>query len=272
MPSIYNYTDFKAFLIDEMQERSLRNKRYSLRAFARDLNFSNSRLSYILNKSAGISLDTARKMAKSLGLSDMEREYFVNIVQANYGRSKKLRVAAAERVNSQIKRRNFKLFKTNFSGLLSEWYYMPLMELVILKKAKSLKSLSAILGVKEVVVKKALRQLVDNGYLLQKNDDTYEKVNEFLKIDSFTPSEQIRNFHKQIIKRSASEIERQQIANRKYMSAVFGFKKDQLQEARQEIERMQMEFMQKFAVSDSADSVYCVSMQFFELTEGQNPN
>jgi hypothetical protein len=83
----YDFKDFKSFIKAVLHSRRLRNPRHSLRAFARDIGISNSRLSHVLSSDEGISIKSAQRIAKGLQLNRAETEYFVNLVISECGRT-----------------------------------------------------------------------------------------------------------------------------------------------------------------------------------------
>lgn len=92
--------DFRKFLRDELKRRHQRNPSYSLRAFARDLKLSASRLCEVLNGHGTLSRMSAVKLAETMGLNDAEAAYFVDLVDQENPRSATRRDEAAARVAS----------------------------------------------------------------------------------------------------------------------------------------------------------------------------
>ena len=74
--------DYREWLQNELKARCLRNPQYSLRAFARDLNFSPAFISYVLAGQKGLSVSSATRIAKVIGFSEVDRETFCNMVNA----------------------------------------------------------------------------------------------------------------------------------------------------------------------------------------------
>lgn len=73
--------DLEAFyrlrLKSELQARVQKNRRYSVRSFARGLNVDNGQLSKVLRGQALLSIDLADKFAKKLKLNVEERKKFI---------------------------------------------------------------------------------------------------------------------------------------------------------------------------------------------------
>lgn len=101
---------------------------YSLRALARDLQMSPSRLSEALNGKAGISAASARKISERLGLGTQESQYFYLLVQKEHARCKHVRVRAAEDIEafsglSKKARINVDQFQ-----VVADWYHLAILE------------------------------------------------------------------------------------------------------------------------------------------------
>ncbi len=90
--------DYRAYLQRELHRRQDKNPSYSLRAFARDLGVSPSKISGILSGSTGLSAKAALSIALHLRLSEHDQQIFVSLVESQHARSKKRREVAAVKV------------------------------------------------------------------------------------------------------------------------------------------------------------------------------
>jgi len=77
------YASYHDLLIEEFERRKQLNESYSLRSYARNLNLSAPRLSKILKKKEGISVNAAHAIAGKLNLSELQRSWFCNSVGSN---------------------------------------------------------------------------------------------------------------------------------------------------------------------------------------------
>lgn len=84
--------DFRAFLVQELQARKERNQRYSLRAFARDLGISASRLTSVLKGTYGLSPEAATLIAPKLEVDLEQQALFISLVAKHHGRSRRERI------------------------------------------------------------------------------------------------------------------------------------------------------------------------------------
>jgi transcriptional regulator with XRE-family HTH domain len=86
--------NYRHYLMGEFEKRKIRNPSYSLRAFARDLEASPSRLSEALNSKRGISSGLAIHLAAKLGLDSTDTEFFCWSVEAEHSRSPRQKLVA----------------------------------------------------------------------------------------------------------------------------------------------------------------------------------
>lgn len=81
------YENYRHYILGEFERRKVRNPAYSLRALARDLEVSPSRLSEALNARRGLSLQMAEHLIRKLELQGREAEVFRLSVAAEHARS-----------------------------------------------------------------------------------------------------------------------------------------------------------------------------------------
>jgi uncharacterized protein (TIGR02147 family) len=267
MSNVFQYEDFKSFLKDELERRTLRNTKYSLRAFARDLGVSFSRLSEIFTKGEGISLSTARKIADNMRLSELEKDYFLKLVIAGHSRNRSIRENAIKSIQNYKTRRIFMSLRESYKELLSRWYYIALIEMVSVNRPKALPEIAKALEISEEEVTAALAHLSDKGFIEKSEKGVWQKCTAFLKVESTTPSHMIRGYHKEFLSKASRALENQPIKSRKYLSTVFAVKKERIDEARKELERFNESFLQKYTANQSADGVYAFSLQLFQIDE-----
>lgn len=82
---------YRSMLREEHKKRATKNTKYSLRAFARDLEMHPGRLVSVLKGHYGISPHAARGIAEKLNFTPEQTTLFYNLVKAQHGRSRKER-------------------------------------------------------------------------------------------------------------------------------------------------------------------------------------
>lgn len=89
---------YRHYLQSEFENRRVRNPSYSLRAYARDLGMSPSRLSEAINGKRGISSEIGQGLVEALKLDGVDAEIFILSVEADHARSEKRKAAAREKL------------------------------------------------------------------------------------------------------------------------------------------------------------------------------
>lgn len=126
--SIFEYLDYRKFLIDFYGFKKSVNKHFSHRVFARKAGLTSSGyFSEIINGVRNLSKNKVAKFAKGLELEDKERAYFELMVRFNHADSNKAKqslyemmVAAMPTQIHQLKRSQLEYF--------SKWYYVAVRE------------------------------------------------------------------------------------------------------------------------------------------------
>ena len=96
------FESYRHYLEREFERRRIRNPHYSLRAYARDLETTPSRLSEALNGKRGISIELAQQLIEKLGLEGIDAEIFLLSVEAEHSRSKKKKDVAREKLKETL--------------------------------------------------------------------------------------------------------------------------------------------------------------------------
>ena len=114
-----------------------KNKSYSLRAFARDLKISPSRLSEILSNKQGLSPKKALEIGKSLKYSQKKLDWFCNLVGAEYSRSPYIKAQSKEKLAPFKNGVQTDLYSTANAPIKLKWYHYIIRRLTAIKNFKS---------------------------------------------------------------------------------------------------------------------------------------
>lgn len=260
--------DHQAILRDELEKRCAHNPRYSLRAYARDLCLSPSHLSGVLKGQYGLSREGATNIAKKIGLSRTESEFFIQSVESLYGRSQLARTVAAEKLSQLQNKKRPQQLKLDHFRLIADWFHFAILELTYLKKFKgNFKWMANALGLNEIQVSAAVHRLQRLGLLsISKND--WRPTDDMTETDFNSPSEAVKTFHTQLLDKAKQAIRFQSLEDRDFRSTVLAIRKDRLPEAKAALAKLHQEFCEQVSGdSIEKDQVYCLSTQLFSLTD-----
>ncbi len=264
---IYSQGDYRGILEQRYTERHSRNPSYSLRAFARDLDISVSRLSEVMNRRNHLSAQSADQIAQRLDFDEDERAYFRDLVDAQTARTE------AQREQAQIR-----LLKYRFADeetqvtmdqfkLIAEWYHFAILELFKTKHfACEPARIAEILELDADVAKEALARLVRLNFV-EETDGDYRLVRSRTFTDCKSRSQALRNFHERVLEKAAEALGTQVRKERVTLAAIGAVGKEAVAAMRVDINELAKTFATRHTKQEDADHVYCLSVNFFRLDQ-----
>lgn len=262
-------TDLASFLELEYQERYAKNPRYSYRAYARDLTISPSYLSEVLKGGRGFSPDIAVTVSKALKLNSYDEEFFISLVQSQFGRTFLKRKTAKERLKVLREKWNPQKVSSEVFKVVADWYHMAILEMVQLKGFKANgETVSKRLGISEQSADEAIERIVEFG--LAERVGHSLKVSDIMTVGDNVPSMAIRSFHSQVIEKAQESIEGQGVEQRVLSSNFFAIDEQDIPRARAAIQEFVETFAADFSVGGKKDRLYALSLQFFDLEKKEH--
>jgi len=256
----------------EWSKRLSRNPRYSLRAFARDLGWSPSTLSEVLNGKKGLSPKAAQEASIRLGLSEKDRLHFVTLVQSQCGRSENKKQNAREKLKElQAAWQGSTILAVDAFQLVSDWYPMAILELIRMPVFKQdVKTYARELGINVVQVEDALIRL-ERLEIISKNSKGKWIVEKDTVLSSDgIPSEGIKKFHEQILKRAIDALYMMPVPERDFISFVMAIRSCDLPKMRKKVRNFIEELNNSYSINpqftDELDQIVTVSNQIIPLT------
>lgn len=263
---------YRQILKEELSLRCKHNPHYSLRAFARDLQISPSRLSEVLNSKQGLSRKAATAIAGKLDFTLEEQEYFCDLVTSLHSRSKTERQGAKVRIEQAKK--DFDedhQFKLETFKVLSEWYHGAIFEMCKMNDFKYDKFyIAKKLKISMIQVELAVERLIRLKMIRLDGDKLLSLPSAGIgrpKLGT-PPAECIKMAHKQCITKACDALYSQTQEQREIHSNIFVMDKSDLIEAKVEIQNFLRNFIKnRKEKAQNRDEVYCLSLQLFSLLE-----
>jgi uncharacterized protein (TIGR02147 family) len=267
-----NETNYQEFLKNELDSRKTANSSYSLRAFARDLELTPPVLSSILNGKKGISTERAKKIAQKLKLNKNQFEWFVASAGSLHARSQKVRSTFKEKMSLCEKPNEFNELSLDYFKVIADWYHFAILELTYLENFQAdFEWIAEKLGISTKEVSDAVARLLKLDLLEIKNGrwiDTFK----FLVTPNDVPSLSLKKYHSQLIQKSQKALFDQDVEKREYGSHVVSIDSDKLPELKKYIREFRNNFEKLVNSSKKKNDVYCLSLQFFSLTNVTKEN
>lgn len=258
-------TEFKSIsevLGHELQKRKKRNGSYSLRAFARDLSLSPSRLSEVMKGEQGLSEESIHSISKKISRRLAEQNYLKDIVLAQFSRNEKVRLEAHKRIDEARKVESIKRISDDNFALIADWYHGAILELIQLADFKSDVSwIAKRLGLKNSIAAIAVERLERLGLIRRSPAGHWCAVPEASVTADDVPSIARRRFHQQILSMHAESLHADPIGEREFNSVIMAVPTSKLPELREEMQQFLIQFWQKIE-HEPKDSLYSISLQF----------
>jgi uncharacterized protein (TIGR02147 family) len=254
-----------AVLKAEYTARTARNAAYSLRAFARDLGMSPSRLSELFNGKHGLSAKRAAELARRLGFSPDEVARFSDMAEAAFGRSEVNRKAAELRLTARAPGGSANPIDLDAFAVISQWYHLAIVELAQMKGFDSDPLwIARKLGIGTLEVKIAIDRLLRYG-LLERSGDQLVPVHARNNVGKGVPSEAIRTFHMQLLDRAQAAILSQPFDQRGASATILAVPRGAVLEANVLIREFRQRFSEAMTRYGDKEQLYCLAVQFFSL-------
>lgn len=254
------------YLRNELESRQARRSGYSLRAFARDLNLSPSTLSEILSHKVGLSPERGHSIARRLKLSSPHDEHFCDLIMARHARSAATRSEARIRADARMRSANSVIALDKFA-VISDWYHYAILELVDLSPLyHDVKRLARALGLDRKTVQGALERLVRVGEL-EVAPDRWRTMSAVTTAGDEVPSQALKKFHSQILRRAESALYKQEVGIREYLASFFCIDDRDMPQIKKDLDRMRSEIIRKYGHKPGRNKVYSLSLQLMRLTE-----
>lgn len=158
-------------------------------------------------------------------------------------------------------------------SLLSEWYYIPLMDLLACEGTlDSAEFLSNRLGVSQSRIHSALREMLERN-LLERKDGKLRKASDHVKFATLRSHALVRNFHAKMIEKAQMELKvktsQPDFDRRLITGLTVSVAPERIQEAKALIFEM-MNQVASVLTDGAAQEVYQFNIQLFPLTRPVN--
>lgn len=256
-------TEFFELLNAELDRRKAVNKRYSLRAFARDLSIEPSLLSKMLRGQYVLTGAMVRRLGQHIGLaSDRCMEIARNIDASR-------QIERDERVTRGLQYENLEQDHMRF---ISEWYYLAIVHLAETSDFKAdVNWCAQRLSLPVDVVQDAIERLKRLGYLLEKEDGYFvSKQAQYSTLSFGDTSLHHRNLQKQVLEKAQVALEKIPFEKRHQSTLTFSVSSSVLPKIIREINTFRRHINAIAAESARADEVYNLSFSLYPVTSRGN--
>jgi len=266
---MFDYENYRDYLNDELVRRTGINPSYSQRAFAKALGLSPGEFSEILRSKRKLSLKSAFKIARALGLTSRETKHFIGLVdQESERRANNEKKNILDHSNAPF--RETKLTIDQFD-VVSEWYHFAILNLADTQNFQwSFTWIAKKLNIKVFLVKNAIDKMINIGLIkrIDNKDGTmnYKISNDYVMPMDGIPSKAVRNYHKQMLGKAIDSLEFQSIEERDITGIGLAINREDLKKIKQDISDFQDMLVEKYSMGKK-ERAYQLEVALFALSE-----
>jgi uncharacterized protein (TIGR02147 family) len=263
---LFSSESVSEYLKREYFERLKRNANYSLRAFARDLDVSPSRISESVNANRNLSLSTVDKIAKQLKLTKRGVEAIRDLHLMQARKSPAIRDHAKKRLEESKSKSALRKLEADKFSVMTDWYHGAIVEMTELKTFKpDPEWIAKKLRITKAQAGSAIRRLFSLG-ILRDRGGRWTTQPEMLEIVSQVPSRSIREHHKQMLEKAYRSLSEVEVAKRDLSSMILAVPEDRMVEFREKIQSFMTEFWTD-AKKFERSGLYALNIQFFPVSD-----
>ncbi len=248
--------DFRSFLQNELTRRIKANPRFSLRAFASQLDVQSGFLSKILLGQRRVTQATIRRFGSRLGLSLQEIDQFID---------------TAERSTDEPDL-GFRQIAYDHFQLVSDWYHFAILELAGIQTFHpETRWIARALGISMVEAQGAIDRLVRLKLISINPDGRWTILEQHTTtLGEVDTAEALRRMQKQILEKSIAALDSVSVERRDQSSMTMAVDSSRIPAAKQKIKNFRRSLCAFLEDGDNRDAVYQLSISLFPLTKGED--
>ncbi len=261
--------DYRSVLRDALARRCNTNPSYNMSRFARDLGLSPGRLSEIFSHRQGLSTEVGKRIGGIIGLSDGETEFFCDQIEFEHGRSQAKRELARLRLSKRNDELEQRTLEIDTFHVISDWYHFAIVQLVELPFFREDPNwIARSLNISTAEATSAIDRLLRMDILTRSEDGKLKRVDQTVVVQNKAPSEAIRKFNDQILDKAKAALAARPQNERTVSTGMVCIRRSDFEEIRAKVRRFSTRLLNEAEASEKEkEAVYCLSMQFFEVTD-----
>lgn len=270
---VFQYHESSELLGAYIAHRKASGRYFSISSWSKKLELPTSGIIVnILKKRRTLAEDLAERIAGSMELSPLEREYFLTLVAWERARN------AASRAEDTLGRKLASLRLRERTRVLDERSVEEVSHLktIAVKEALSLcQDRPSVAWIRERVtlpmsdteIEAVLESLVKVGVLVRANDGSLSVIDANIESANDVSSSGVRRFHRESLDHAKDALENVPLQARHFTSYVMPVDENRIAEAKQVIEEFIDGFVARFeATSPGANAVYQLNLNYVPLT------
>jgi uncharacterized protein (TIGR02147 family) len=267
---VFSYQDFKAFLKDYYCERRRRDRRFSIRFFARRAGLrSQNYLKVVMDGRRSLTQKNLPKFIKGLGLDPLQAEYFQTLVKLNQSTDSSERREHLERLLQLQKKKASLTLHGPQLEFFSHWRNVVIFEMACQESfVADPDDISFKLGGKTSPqeVAQSLDLMVSTGILVKNFQGRFVPVATQIGLPDDVNDEKVRQVHRCLLELGLAALQAGEQGGSEWRGLTIGLAREQIPHFKARLREFQKELNALFSTGKGS-AIYQLNMQFFKLTK-----
>ena len=268
MPSIFAYSDYRAFMRDAFAEKKA-SSRFSWREFAKRAGYvSPVFLKLVAEEKSSRSAEGIERVGLALGLTDKEQEFFRILVPFTHetDNAKKQKLFNEMRKIAALCKSH--VIEANLYDYYKEWHHSVIRELAPNVSSESEISKLLVPKIPLPQVKASIALLLKLGLLEKDSDGKYHQTNKHLTTGENISSMAVRKHHENMGNLAVAALEAISKEERDVSGITMGLSKEGFEAVKAELANFRRRIKEIAVQSESEEeSVYRINLQLFPLSK-----
>ena len=240
-------------LSSEFTERSRRNPRYSLRAFAKSLGISHTVLSLVMSGKRSLSRKAAMIVAENLDLGPKKSAALIS--------------STGKKAAPHLLANTYNLIDLETFHLISDWVHYAILSLLEIPESHfEPKWMAKRLGINETQAKIAMSRLVDLDFVANENGK-WRQTGKPIKVENEVSTVSTKKFQRQLIEKSLESLDNDPIEKRDFSSTTMAIDPKHIPYAKERIRQFRRELCSELEVKGNPKEVYNLTVQIYPVTK-----
>lgn len=269
MGEIFEYSDYRKYLKDLLEERKRANRMFSHRAVLQKMGISSTGfLANVISGRKNLTPTQVQKLVHILKLKAAEARYFECLVLFNQAKSLEEKNNQMRRLVANQKVETKTLAKKQLN-LFSKWHYVVMRELLYFHRLKDdFRSAARMLipAITAEEAEKAVRELETLEMLEKDADGYYVQKDSTISTGNEIRSLQVANFQVETMDLAKAAIDRFPMEERDISCMTMTLSQSSFEQVKSEIQAFRKRLSAIAVADERVDQVYQCNIQFFPVT------
>ncbi len=268
--AVFDYTNYRDFLRDYYRIRK-ETTGYTHRDFARETGMNSTAwLLHLMRGTKNLTVESANQIAKGIGLSKTEREYFENMVAFTQARTATSKDIHFQRMLAQKRRLKIARLTEEQYDYYTKWYHPAIRSLVSKipwGEDYTYLAENLIPPIPAKDAKASVQMLLKLGLISKQEDGSWSQTAPIVSTGDEVASLHVANYHREVSRLAEDVYDRFPKEERDISAMTIGIQAKDAERIKLRIQEFRKEILEIARLSDDADRVMQLNIQFFPLSQ-----